>query len=380
MNAKIYIAIFVSTFVALSIITVSFNYLVDPFLIFNSARIDYFNQKKNDINDQIRITKVYHPAYEKWDVILIGNSRIEMGLDPDHVCFQQDQQKVYNLGIPGASVPQQLEYALNILYEQPVKKVFLSIDFVDFLVPVNKAPNGTTFKISDTPINKSHHYKFNGESNPLSLRSEFMDKYRSLFSLDALISSFKTVTLQSRLTTDRTGKGFNPADDFKASIQAEGVPAIFEQKMQSLNKRFSNDWSLYYSDSSPSLASLYLIEFLKISNERGVEVVIFTNPFHQSFWDLLKEKNLFRLHQEWLMLLSKTLIEMNLEKTSFWDFSVDSIYIHEPLPLPGAGKKYQPLNWFWEPSHYRKELGDLMIESMLHAQCGKSVIFGEKVF
>jgi hypothetical protein len=61
----------------------------------------------------------------------------------------------------------------------------------------------------------------------------------------------------------------------------------------------------------------------------------------------------------------------------FWNFSGDSAYIHEVVPPRGV--KSGPLHWFWEPSHYRRQLGNLMIEAMLADGCGTQDAFGARL-
>ncbi len=372
-----YLAIFISSLIVLSALTVLINYKIDPYLIFNSPRIDNLNQYKTDINSHIRGSKAYHPTYYEWDALIIGNSRVEMGLNPEHECFKERNLNVYNLGIPGAGVREQLEFALNIIHNQPIKQVFLSVDFLDFLVKIGERSKMGSFNWSEPPVNKSLRYSFDGTLNSEWHWESFKDKYRSLYSLDALTSSIKTVMMQSDSRANRTQKGFNPANDFRASTEIEGVNAIFEQKINSLDKRLANEWDLYYEDGSTSRAFLALEKFIDITQKKGIELTIFTNPFHEKFWDLLKRKKLYYQHQEWINRLVQMLNQKNLSNIQFWDFSGDSIYIHEAIP---KSIKYTPLNWFWEPSHYRKELGDLMIESMRHLQCGKSIKFGERIF
>ena len=45
--------------------------------------------------------------------------------------------------------------------------------------------------------------------------------------------------------------------------------------------------------------------------------------------------------------------------------------------VPAAGVRSGPLRWFWEPSHYRSELGDLMLDTMLAGTCDADALIGE---
>lgn len=369
----------VASFLAgLSVLTVLFNYLVDPFLVLGTKRVPGFNFSKVEIDNHASSSKAYHPLFGDWDTLLIGNSRIEMGLDPNHSCFQKSGAKVYNLGLPGMSVRGQLEYALNIIYQQPIERVLLSLDFVDFLVRTGQAPPAEDIEW-DTSSSPQLRYAFDGSLNPDYSWKKVANHYRALFSLDALVSSAKTVALQaaSHANADRDDHGFNPARNFEHGVSVEGPHAFFSQKMAKLASKYQQGWSLTYNDGSLSRDFTFLTEFLEISSRRGVDVILFTNPFHELFWDMLRENRLYELHQEWLVLIQDKIAATAIADISMWDFSGNSEYIHETVPARGV--KSKPLKWFWEPAHYRKQLGDLMLDTMLASECNTESRFGEKL-
>ena len=374
-SPKRYIFIFTLFFLGFSALTVSINYLIDPYLMLGTKRWQGFNLHKVEIGKHLKMSKAYHPSFKKWDTLLVGNSRIEMGLNPQHSCFKKAGNSVYNLGLPGASVHQQLKYALNLIYQQPVKQVFLSVDFVDFLI-LNEWPSPTGEPDWSAPSGRLQ-LNFDGTKNPDYAWKSFMDHYRALYSLDALFSSFRTLALQSPHQSDRDNHGFNPARDYQYGVNIEGAHAFFAQKMAVLEKKYSKNWSLKYSDTTLSQSFLVLEEFLDIAKREGVKVTVFTNPFHQQFWDLLQENNLYDAHQVWLDKIKSIIATSEPKNISLWDFSVDSMYIHEDVP--NRNLKGNPLTWFWEPAHYRKELGDLMLNTMLSNQCQTEAEFGKKL-
>ena len=375
MSPRRYVFAFILSILSFSILTVSVNYMVDPYLMMDTKRWQGFNLYKTEISKHLKMSKAYHPNFGEWDTLLVGNSRIEMGLDPHHSCFQKSANKVYNLGLPGADVRQQLEYALNLIYQQPIEKVFLSIDFVDFLVlnewrgpegePDLSAPSG------------SLKFTFNGSKNPDHTWAKFMDHYRALFSLDALLSSLQTLSSQSPRQSDRTSQGFNPARDYKHGVNVEGAHAFFAQKMSVMENKYSKGWSLRYHNDSPSQSFAMLANFLEIAKKKKIKVILFTNPFHQKFWALLRDNNLYEMHQLWLNEVKTLVSNVDSPHTSLWDFSTDPRYINEEIPA--SHLKGNPLTWFWEPTHYRKALGDLMLNRMLADQCQIESEFGAKI-
>lgn len=371
MNARRYITWFVATFLALTAITSISNFVADPYLVFGSPRISGFNQVKTEINDYVRTAKAFEPFRHPTDVLFAGNSRVEMGLDPDHACLKKLELYAYNLGIPGAGVGQQLNYVLNVIYAQPVQRVFLSVDFVDFLVS-----EGTTPPPADRVVSTGNlPRRFDRSDNPEYVWTTAKTRFQALLSLNAATSSVQTVLLQGPHRPDRLVNGFNPARDFAHTTSVEGPGALFEQKMAALQERFELPMSLRYVDGTLSRDFDLFSRFLDIAAVERVEVEVLTNPFHELFWDLLRTRGLFDAHADWLEEIESR-VRMAPGRVTLWDFSADSEFIHESVPP--AGVKAPSLDWFWEPSHYRKSLGDKMLDSMLATECGSQAIFGRQ--
>ncbi|MFT4517643.1 MAG: hypothetical protein ACI9JM_000020 [Halioglobus sp.] len=351
------------------------NYTIDPYGITGATRMAGFNQYKVDINDFTRLNKKYQPLAREHNALVLGNSRVEMGVDPAHSCFVADDLQVYNLGMPGADVRTQINYALNVMYQQPIRQIFLSVDFIDF-ISTDLNPQVPTPLLDQTT--GQLQYLPSGEPNPDYFETKAMDYYKSLFSLDALVSSFKTVVGQNPLAPDRDEAGFNPAQDFQAMVQIEGPRALFDQKMQNLRKKYSERW--YLRDANGALGPVFedLTGFLKIAEQRDVTVYFFTHPFHDSYWALMDEQGLIPLYEDWKRSIVELAQNANRPANQFWDFSEDSSYIHEPVPDVGA--KTGPLQWFWEPAHYRAQLGEVMVDAMMSETCGGDVTFGRRIF
>jgi hypothetical protein len=50
---------------------------------------------------------------------------------------------------------------------------------------------------------------------------------------------------------------------------------------------------------------------------------------------------------------------------TLWDFLDYSSFNTEPVPAPGDRRT--PTCWFWEPTHFKKQLGEVMIQRMFGA-------------
>jgi hypothetical protein len=176
---------------------------------------------------------------------------------------------------------------------------------------------------------------------------------------------------------DRDDAGFNPARDFDEAVRIEGPRALFDQKMFDLQKKYASPWHLRDADGRLDPAFDDIDIFLNIAAKRGIDVYLFTNPFHERFWDMLRTQGYLPLYDDWRQSIEALARKHKGSSVVFWDFSQDSAYIHEAVPAEGV--KSGPLQWFWEPAHYRQELGALMVDAMLSEKCATDVVFGHRV-
>ncbi|NND66863.1 MAG: hypothetical protein HKN19_04670 [Halioglobus sp.] len=374
MNARQYLIRTVVASLAVIAVVVACNWLVDPYGITGAPRVAGVNASKVDINQHVRLLKKYQPMFAEYDTLIVGKSRVGMGINPEHACFLKKGSEVYNIGVPGAELSTQIAYALNVIYQQDIREVYLSVDFTDF---IDTDPSRPAY--SDDLFTKGEgdfQYLPSGERNPDYWQVVFGDYLKALFSVDSLFSSIKTIATQGDGAADRTERGFNPGNDFHSMVAVEGAHSLFAQKREELARKYGRPWYFRAADGSLPEQFALLEQFLDILRARNISVTLFVNPLHESFWSMLREEGHLEYYDDWSSTLLKALRARDDERLQFWDFAVESQYIHETVPPPAD--RSGPLQWFWEPSHYRRELGDLMLDSMLSGSCGTEVTFGKR--
>lgn len=374
MSPKKYLATFLCLLLALSVLVITLNVVVDPYLVMSSTRYEGVNKYKVDINSRVRLSKAYQPLQYEFSTLIVGNSRVEMGLDPKNSCLSLSGGRSYNLGIPGASVGYQAASALNLLYQKPIDTILISVDFTDFLVLSRKNSSNSNYKI---PVLPNALFDAHGHKNDSYVWAFLKDHFQALFSLDAALSSLQTLALQDQYAPNRTDMGFNPAMDFLKMTKVEGAGRLFLQKEKDLESKYMKGWGLYYRDGEISEDFSYLEELVLKATQKGVRVIVFTNPLHHRFWKIIKRAELIEQNSIFLEKIEEIINRSGNQKVDFWDFSGDSIYIREDVNT--ARNKGVGLKWFWEPAHYKKELGDLMIESMFAKECNTKEVFGRKI-
>ncbi|MGI9436520.1 MAG: hypothetical protein ACR2Q4_17120 [Geminicoccaceae bacterium] len=368
--------IFIRSWIAISIVglvlVAILNIAVDPYGIFGTPRIEGFNAIKPSIGTKVRTAKVHQVLKIRPKAVIIGNSRPEMGLDPEHPCWPETSRPVYNVAIPGLSVYGQIRYGQHAIASGETDLVLIGLDFIDFLVPPELDRDPRQWPVSSEepmPLRTDA----NGEPRPAFVWDRLKDQLGATMSLDALTDTGVTLVLQRPgAATTRTPLGFNPGHlIFAPIIRHEGARVLFAQKNESLARRLSTkSWSLNHHQTDWSTQFEALSRLMDQGQDAGIRIIPFINPLHADFLVLIDKAGLWPLMDAW----KRRVVTMAAEHGSgpLWDFIDFAGYATESVDDLAA--KGEGLRWFWEPSHYRRSLGDRLLSAMLADSCPKGTI------
>src|SRR6476620_3869448 len=87
---------------ALVLVAGAVNVLVDPLGVFGSPRIAGINALKPYVDHDRDLIRWRAARRECPNAAIFGNSRAEIGLDPDHPMFRQHGLRAFNHAIPGS--------------------------------------------------------------------------------------------------------------------------------------------------------------------------------------------------------------------------------------------------------------------------------------
>jgi hypothetical protein len=363
-----FLLVLATTFLIVCMLGAGVNYLVDPYSLFGTRRIPGFNQSKPAASERVRVFKPYMAARVRPKTVIGGNSRPEIGLNPQSVCWTKTDQPVFNMGIPGADVFMQTRYAQHAVESGKAQRILFGVDFLDFLVDATE----NTGRIDWVRYGKAFDGRL--KSGPEKGYGAFLsfqraeDFFSGLFSLVALGDSVLTVASQrDKDAATRREDGFNPGLDYRPIIRNEGQSVLFRQKNLEVRKRLQQkDLGVLDARGQRSMPLGALRNFLGWAKTRGIDVVLFINPYHSDYLVQIEMSGKWSSFEEWKRQLA---IMAGEYAVPLWDFNAFDRYSTESPPSPGD--KRPELQWFWEPAHYRHELGDLMIASMLDRQCGE---------
>ncbi len=293
-----------------------FNYIIDPYGIFNSPKLQKFNDAKIKKDDNDRLFKTVDIIKRKPDTIILGSSRTKQGINPENPVFKG--KNTYNLGINGSNLYEVKRYLQHAIANN--KKIDLVVFGVDFFMFNKLVENQPTY--NENRLEKTHIY--------------YQDIINNLFSLDAVIASAETLEKSIKKDEDfNYGKnGFMPSrkvDDGKTKWRFEqGINVYYD---------FHNE----YEFSNQHLENFR--EIVKICQENNIELKIFISPSHATQWEAIRQTGQWETFEDW----KRKLVQIS----PVWDFSGYNSITTEAIA--------NTMNYYVDNSHYNEAVGNLIL-------------------
>ena len=332
------------------------NALVDPYLVFNMPRLKGFNQKKPSVERFERLMKAYEVLRAAPKSLILGTSRPALGLDADHASWPATARPVYNLGLAAADPYTSYRYLQHVLAQRDIAIVILGLDFEYFLV--GKPRDLSAAMAFESYLNVGR----DGSPSPGRRLQQLRVLAESTLSLEALGESVATVV--SNLggeSTDVSSSGNLSEAAFRRATEEVGSTPLFAQRNLYNFKTYRGRTFPLNSDgrsNSPALADLQSIVDLCRSRRIQLELVI--QPMHADMLETLDLLGVWPAFEMWKRQLvavsSRVGVANGRPAVHLWDFSGYDRFSTESLP-----SDKRALRWFWEPTHYTKALGDILL-------------------
>lgn len=316
---------------------------VDPYYIFDAPRIAGFNRFKPRSVNQGELAKLHQASRICGRTVILGNSRLEVGMDPDSPAWPAEAHPVFN----GASAGRGPEFALqlfrSVVGNCPPRRVVLQADFPDALTPP------ADFAAPDTSFN---------------WRDRAKAALTATLTGDALADSIATVVLQaSDAPVHLTPAGFNPLDNLRAETLRSGYNTRFAQKDQSYGQALRRG---AHPDLRPdrNFALGIAQTILAIAGTRQIEVVVLVLPYHARYLDLIRDTGRAAEFAAWKRALRSLVADAHAQggQVRLLDAATRHRYAMEPVPP--RGDRTTEMQFYWESGHFKKALGDLLINDM----------------
>ena len=111
-----------------------FNLWVDPYRIFSLLPELRVATIKARPGANIAQVKLIGAVSKQPGVLILGNSRAEIGFDPSHRLLRASGRSVYNLAVPGAGIQRVRDLFRAVVDRTDVDWVILAVDFQDFIL------------------------------------------------------------------------------------------------------------------------------------------------------------------------------------------------------------------------------------------------------
>jgi hypothetical protein len=319
----------------LALLSIGLGLYADPYAMFGTGM-----QPKPRVYQQARIAKTYTMAQIRPKTLLLGNSRTEAGFDPESAAFPDEARPVFNAGRAGSNLSFGLSMMKKAMAAGELRTVIVGVDFQDFLHRDTRLPKAS-----------ERHY-LRGE-----LSQTGMDALSSTLTLDAMLDSGITIASQGRRNvTTMTRFGFNPRREYEVFVKREGHRALFDEKAVDFAKRYAREEAPMFSDPMAFDGFRTLAKIIDLAMESGVNVIVFTHPYHKEYLDTVRELGFWQSFEDWKLALRQVAGAVPL-----YDFAILDSRTTEPVPDRG---NTSAMRYYWESGHYKNLLGDEMIRAM----------------
>ncbi len=313
------------------ILTGLFNYVIDPYGIWQVVRIKGLNWQKSERRDQNYLFKAVDLIKKRPRTLLLGSSRAAFALNPDNPVFTPGQLKpVYNAALTGGHMHALRRYVEHAIYNNPdIKLIIWGMDFFAFNRNVKLASSYREDRLG------RHHL----------LASDVIEV---LWSLDALNASWRTIN------SNRNRPKYTPYFD-NGQLSAMDMASLAKRK--GMIKRFDNSLKLYlnsrtrfadYQDSPTAWQELEHV--LQLARKHDITMRLYISPVHMAMFEALHQRKLWSAYKDWLRHIARL--------HPLTDFS-------GPGPITGEAIRKE-MNYYWDVSHFRSEVGDRILTQLLN--------------
>jgi hypothetical protein len=330
----------------------TFNWLIDPFDVYRIIKIAGLNSEKTQIEITGKIDIKARCLLEgNYNVAILGTSRSNRAINPRHEVFVQ-MGKAYNTSLAGSRWAE-TEQVINFIVKNKknIKTLVISLDFLMF---------------TDFSTDVNVHF----EQSLFSQSYSFLNKIQPLFSLDETYYSVKT--LMDNYQGIQT--------EYKNSCQKQGFPD--RESVLPHRTMFIQLLTRYFK--SPQVYMGYCVRqqdkvenfknTLKTIRKQNILVKFFISPIHAWQQEMLIIIGVYPMFEQWKRDLTMILAQdaaQHPDKPAYplWDFTGYNRITTETIPILPR----QKMQWYWESSHFKKELGNLVLDKLFNYQSQRTV-------
>ena len=355
-NDKAYLITALSLCATLCAAVAAFCALVDPYGLYRFVEVAGFNANKPGHRGHDRMVKASAVRAIRPDVVLLGTSRTQYGMDAQSLELMAVGRRPYNLGLVGSGPYLALRYLQHAQANGPLKMAILGLDPLMFDLSSNEmAADFNEARLDAAP------------DGSLRRVNHFADACSTLFSWDALRLSVRTVVHQDTLISELQSLGSKDERVLQQHLaQSGGVHQHFVDTERDYLKTFRAFRLTQDYRTSPKFAAL--TELLRFARAHNIELRLYISPVHARMNEVIVAAGKQREVEQWKRQLVAALVDHNAanpwrEPVRLWDFSYANQLTTEEVP--SDKQAHAPMRYYWETSHFRQALGDIVLQKIL---------------
>lgn len=354
-----FLVTWVVTLLAIILIVASVNVIVDPYDLFGCPRIAGINQLKPAIKNHAALTKVYQVERARPTTVVLGTSRVYVGIDSTSPQWPASYQPVYNYGLPGTTMGRSLLRELREAWSTgQLRHVVAFLDVPAFFIPDPPARG------EDDELRL--RYLDDGAPNEAMRLQRWRDDFLSVFTVAALIDSVRTVLAQGggNHVLDLRENGTSTNADFAEAARVEGMNSVFAQKdvYDLVNLPEFQRTLAHWQGPMPNMGIIQQVIQFCLTHDLTLTLILGSS--HADQMEMFRRTGLWPRVEQIKVDLAMLVAAAHSDSITAWDFVEYGRYTGERVPPPGdtASK----IAFFWEPMHFRHALGDLMLQRVFH--------------
>ena len=352
-----YLRIFFGVTLAIMVLVAACNVLVDPYQMSGATVLQRWTALKPLFGDNHVLGKPFIVRRSQPHAVIFGTSRENHGIDPTHSAWPVPAQQTYNLAMDAANmadIERLFEHASHVT---TLEEVVIALDFLNMFD--SSVPGADNFDAS---------LLVNDEQSPWTTS---LHAARYFVSWPMLRDSLATLAQQDPARIEFDSSGRRNSLVFEHAAGRFGQHHMFEySEAKYLQARLRLPLARRYVPQDAEGPTLrHLARILDHAAAAGIHVRLYITPVHARQLEVYRTLGLWQTLEHWKQDVRATAAGAGLRQTqqSFdvWDFADYSSLTTEPVPA--AGDTHARMQWYWESSHYRKALGDQILQRIFSA-------------
>jgi hypothetical protein len=318
---------------------------VDPFGLYRFTAVrDGFNANKPRQQSHERMVRAADLTRLGPDAIILGTSRAQVGLDPEAAAWAGISDRAANSAFSDGTPYEALRYLEHAHRQSKIKVAIFGADYLSFVGSTRNSPDYSDDRLATS---KGH------APQPFF---RWADAPSALLSFDALRISRRTVLEQDQPSyfTDRGRRNTHTME--QRIVDQQGARGAMQWS--------ERDYADSYVCAEADRLAVHLKDFealVAFAKAEQIRLIVTTSPSHVRSLELLRATGLWPEVERFKREISRI---TNAAGVALWELGVPDLRTTAE-EVPPAGDKTSRMRWYWESSHFKKELGDLALARLL---------------